>query len=592
VNFFASRLFAAALALGLTAPHVLAAGNVEGLITDIRSGAPAEGVTLRLGNILGFVGFVPVKSIPVVQTGPDGVYRFTDIPNNNYIMRIEPAPPLLWKLWSDESCSFDGSCSVAGGDFDVIVRDGETFIANASIGTTGQIAGRVTRDADDGAVVGARVRARGVGSGLSSADTLTDANGDYVIDGLPYGNYIISASSDTNLIAEAFDDVPCIPDCNGLRPPGRTLVAVISDGVTEHIDLSLASGAAIAGVVREPQGAELAFDIGLSLRRWDGTRFEHVASAVVTPGVGAFSFAGLPAGTYVLSTDSRGNSRTHAHEAYDDQDCAEDDCSVNELDAGTPINLASGELLGPLQIELEPAASISGCVSDAITGMPIPDVLVIATTPPIIFGIQFTREVTTGPDGCYLFDYMRGSAGRSYRLRTQNGAGYVDEVHSNVSCWGGACNANAGIETLLLHDQDLDGIDFELESGPSISGSLREYAGGPPMSGVPIRILTAGGAPLGPNDPRTLQTQVDGSFRSYALLDGGYRLTADIISGPYRGSYVLGVPGRPGQTPPPSVSGSLITISDGTSVTDLEFVLTERDVFGDGFEQASTISDR
>jgi hypothetical protein len=570
---------------------VHADGVIQGTITDARTGAPAAGVVLRLGfpSVIGI--WTPIDSIPTEVTASDGSYRFASVPNRTYKMRIEPEPPLLTKFWPNEPCISQSSCNGTSASGLLSISDGVTRIADASVGTPGTLSGKVLRDDNQQPIVGALITARwDDGTGFYVDNSLTDANGDYVIAGLPPGPYRVAVDGPDEFVDEVFDNVPCIPSCSH-DLGDRTQVMVASDGDRSGVDFGLGAGGVIAGLITEPGGLPPAIGLIVRLRRLTSNGYSDIDSTEVSTGGGSFALSGLPAGTYKLGTHVNGDQSrgagTHAHEVFDDLDCASDNCTTDEIDAGTPIVLSAGQVIDSIRIEIDPAASLAGCVDDAITGEPLPDVVVVAYRSPFQPGPlpspRTIRHARTGSDGCYEITHLHGLPGDPYRLRTLNRAGYVDELFLDSACYGGLCDFNHGHTIEVLHDQDIAGLDFSLNHGASISGVVREFAGGPVIENYRLIIQTISGRIRSDDEPYMI-FDGDGSFQTYALADDTYYLTVEVLQGPYRGFYTVGVPSRVGSTPPHFTEGTPFVISGGNSIAALDIALTAPQFFGNGFE--------
>lgn len=585
---FPSRFGPASLSLlicsWLLSAHALAqTGTVSGRIVEGTSGQPVTGASVQIGTIV-FGGFAPEQA---ALTDGDGRYSFEVSANSTKALFVQAQPPLLPSYWPGIPCGANPPCSFPGLG-NISVQAGQTFVADLTLNPPGALSGSVIRDDNATPIANALIMARWRATpdlpGSVSFQTRTDALGDYVIDGLPPGQYRVWADGEDAYISELYDDIPCEFSCQVIVE-GELPVAVTAEGERVGVDFRLAEGGVITGQVSDNSAPGEPVIAGVRLRR-------STADGWVTEGgvqlsaESEFTFAGLRPGTYVLGSYSGcgsggNNCRAYANEVYNDRDCLADECTEAELIAGDPIVLVAGGM-ETIQMGLDPAASISGCVTDALSHEPLPGIDMIAYFRPNlpITGIRTIGSAVTGADGCYKIDYLPTNPDVS--LRSFNSAGYVDQVYDGLPCLGGNCQPLAGNRLNISHDQDLFGYDMALEAGASISGTILQFPDGPPLEEVAITIYDANGNEIRNFDSERLRSRENGHFQTFGLADGVYYLLArfgDVFR-------VYGVPKQPGAPGPGAtpLEGTPVTIANGQSVVDLNFVLFSDDILIDGFE--------
>lgn len=564
----------------------LAQGTVQGIVTDSRNGQPVSGALLRLGySALG--SWSPTSGISAAVSGADGRYAFSMVPVGSYLMKIEPAPPLLPEFWPDIPCYPGPQCSV-GLYAGVVVANGATFVADVSLGTAGRISGEVRALAGSMPVPLAEVTAyRPSGSGYVLVQGTTGIDGRYQFDGVPPGPYRVYVDGGPNYIREIYDDIPCSFNCQG-GDPAETIVTAVSDQDVSGIDFALAAAGRITGTVRNTGGTGLAHPIGIALYRLSGGQLAIVNSQIVqgNDAGGAFAFDALNPGAYVLRTYYAGGAFVYAGEVYQDRDCAADDCTPDEVAQGTPIALAPAQVVTGLDLQVDPAASISGCVQGPLNqALSAVDVVAYAWRP-LGFGFGYVNvgATRTGIDGCYRLDYLATNPG-DLRLRTHNSAGFADEVYGGGPCLGGTCALGIGATIAVPHDADLSGYSFTLGTGPAIDGILIGTPGGRGIPNVELEFYSGTGVRLRAEDGALLRTRPDGRFTTYAFADGTYFLAWSIVEGAYAGRYVLGLARTPfGEPWPDPTLGTPLTISGAQGIAGLEIVAEPNFVHTDGFE--------
>lgn len=558
-----------ALLLTYTFPFASAAfalGTVSGQFTDARSGAPVPGVQVELGRVI-FGGFDPTGQ----QTVSDatGHYQMAIPTSSAYVLRVTPATPLLSGYWPNILCRAGTQCAFPGVG-NVAVAEGGNFAADMSLTTPGSLAGRLTREFGGAPISGVTVRLDRAGQmGFATVQVQTDPQGNYEANGLPPGAYRVYVENDPSYRSEIYDNVPCTSACS-TGTPGETLVSVTADQVQNRIDIALSRAGEIAGYIRNQGASALYASVGLRLERLVDANWVTQDAQIVPAGSSNFAFAALPSGTYRLATYT--NGLVYNNLVYADVDCAADECTAAERAGGTLIELLPGESIVLNPIELQPAASILACVRDAQTAMPVPGAHVIAYSPtplPIAGYVDYNSEIA-GDDGCARIDYL-ASAPNGLRLRTVNGGGYLDQIYGGSTCAGNQCNLASGTLVPLGHDQNLQGINFVLTRGASISGTLLARNGGPGVPNAWIELVGANGLSVRYNDLQQVRTPINGSFRSFALADGTYTLRAWLSNenNQYR-SYTY--PGGP------------LTINQGNSVEGIVLVLEGETQHYSGFE--------
>jgi len=144
-------------------------GNVTGTVTSEAHGQPIEGARVRLL-------FGPGGSYEAF-TGADGSYELTGVVSGSYTVQ------------TTASGCFLSSSSVT-------VQDGQTTVHNVQLAGSGcgpipegSVAGRVTSEVNGVPVAGARVNLFG------GPETTTDANGEYLIEGVEVGTYTVHTSA-------------------------------------------------------------------------------------------------------------------------------------------------------------------------------------------------------------------------------------------------------------------------------------------------------------------------------------------------------------------------------------------------------------
>jgi hypothetical protein len=176
----------------------------------------------------------------------------------------------------------------------------------------------------------------------------------------PTGDYEISLSPGTYLLRFEDTDGIYAPEfyADAERQQDATQV-VVGDGATvENIDAELVEGAHLSGTVRNPSGDALAdVSVYAYTQEYDTVAQESYWSYAgddVTAANGLYDVAGLAAGDYVLEFYD-GQDR-YRHEYYQ---------NARDIDAATPLTVATSELHAVPDVTLDDYSRITGTVTNA-----------------------------------------------------------------------------------------------------------------------------------------------------------------------------------------------------------------------------------
>lgn len=205
--------------------------------------------------------------------------------------------------------------------------------ANAAQAATGAITGMLT-DPDGQPIANAWVTATIADGSAGSVGDSTDATGAYVIDGLPAGDYRVRFEPATpGLVGEWWDD-----EINEMAADFVT----VSDGATSTASAQASRESAISGVVTNELDEPIT---GVDVQAWRydaAVEFWQPEGPPATTVDGAYTLAGLPRGTYLVSFSS-GAGASIVEEYWRD--------APGVFDA-TTIELAPGDAIGGIDPEV------------------------------------------------------------------------------------------------------------------------------------------------------------------------------------------------------------------------------------------------
>lgn len=563
--------------------------NLTGTITDGRSGQPLSGVQVLVGTAsLG--QFTPLPGRSPLITDSAGRYYFSGLDTQTaLVLKALPPAPLTARFWPNLVCLDNAPncfCPTLG---NIALTGGATFTADLALYSNGSLSGRVVRDGDFVALPGTSVTAqfRGSDNAFVHVSVASDANGNFQIGGLPPGDYRVTADAGSDYVAELFDNIPCATTCSS-GSAGETPVVVKSDENRAGVNFRLSGGGAISGRLREVGGAPLKFDMIVRLWRVTGSLISVAGEAEVPHlGSGAFAFAGLSPGSYVVSTASLVSA---ANQQYVNQlngpvACASDDCQPAEILAAPKIVLSGTQAVDAVNFDLAPAGSISGCVTRLQTGTAMPDVTVALWHDGFGFGVVEDGNQITDANGCFRFDYLHSGSGTgsAYHLRTVNRQGYTDQVYNLIDCANAGCAYASAANLNVPFDADLTQRNFQLNAGFNFSGTVVEFFGGRGIDHAGLHLFDGSGQQVRGPDDAFLYSGSDGRFTTYGLTPGTYYLSYDRVVDGVGTRCVYGGACQVGTTGPAPLSGTPLVISNG-STANLVLPLNPLVLFGNDFE--------
>jgi hypothetical protein len=514
----------------------LATGQtLSGRVSTDTEATSLEGVEVRL------LSSVDGSLVRSDATDASGNYAFEGLPSTGqYYLRTlntDGYGDLLYDTPTDDSCnpSCDplqgGLISMAGGavtiDFDLL--------------TTPVIAGTVTLPNTDPAP-GTTVKAyNSLGSVI--ATTLTDALGSYTLANLWSGTFYVRTHNTAGYLDDLYSGSECGVACDVLD---GTAISLTPSGAA-NVNMQLSSAAVISGMVTNG-GTELP-GVTVELYRDTGGFVKSTAS----DGSGAFSLDGLSAGNYHLVTR---NTFGYVDEGAGGGIC-QNTCAPTST---TTVPVAANAAV-PVNFELAYGGEISGNVQG--DGAALVGVTIRAYN---AAGEQIA-STTTDAGGNYL---IRGLVDGDVFLRTANAAPYRNQRYDGLVC-DTFCDVQAGTEVPVTLGGLATGIDFTLEAGYTISGTVTNADTGSGIPGVRVDAFDGAGLLAG-----TAVALTGGAFEIDGLPDGDYRLKT--LNGL---NYVDRVLGGDSCTPEPCEigTGSLNVIS-GADVTGINIALAQGNTTG------------
>ncbi len=403
-------------------PYVVGTASITGTLTDSRTGLPIENAVVILQPL------DTGDRIRDTTTGPDGGWFFDQLPAGQYRYSI-------FDLENRFELGF-------GEDTIVRVAEGETVVVadtlTSVVAGTASLSGKVRDSVTHVGIAGATVSlARELG-GYSVDPVVTDAAGNYRVEGLPAGLYYVQVSADGYRSADTGVELDT-------RAETLNLPIVASAEVGPGVGN-------ISGVVTDPFGDPV-----------EGAFVSAYAPTV--GGLGGYRFA---------STDADGVFE------FDALPLADWELDVQELASGglapgrEVVELTADNPTASLSIQLRPASSISGMLD--LSAIPAGARYALNV---VAFDAITGRVLAQEPfdiDGSYTFDRL---AAGQYMIQLQVSDALADEqtfavapVYWSASTPTGSPNREGASVITLAEGEALTGFDIRITEGASISGRV------------------------------------------------------------------------------------------------------------------------
>jgi hypothetical protein len=364
------------------------------------------------------------------------------------------------------------------------------------------ISGHVTEAGSGAALPGVIVQVYD-GSGNFTSAAATDERGFYAFAPLASGTYFARTFADLAHRDQLYAAQACSPTC---VVTAGTPIAVGTTGTATAIDFALAleTGHPISGHITDAaSGNPLR---GVTVWALDAN------GAFVALGVSATdgSYTVRPAspGAYYLTTS---NDQGYFEQGYNNHSCVSN-CGVaagNNL-----VAVAAGLPTTGIDFALDKGAGLSGTVTNG-SGNPIPYVVVD------VFDAagRYMTSATAAPDGRYSTTGLPAVGPTSYYARTNNRQGYIEKLYNGGSCAGGMCGVTTGAPITLSGTATTANIDFVLEVGGQITGTVTNAAATQNLGvqGVTVQVFDAAGALV-----TQTSTGSDGTFTTTGLPGATY----------------------------------------------------------------------
>jgi hypothetical protein len=474
-------------------------------------------------------------------TANGGFYTVGTLPPGDYYIRAD-SNPTLGQYYQD---TFYGGTRTITGAVATTLSGSSRTGRDISIPLGGIITGTVRDQSTNQPIAGIDMDLFDTLGSRSFANAVTDASGVYTLGALPAGTYTLRADPS---VAQGYARRYYT---NGVSQATATTFVVNNGATTSNINFALPRSGSISGFIRRQGTLQPLAGIDLDCYLTTG---ERVDLTTVSAADGSYTIGPLAPGSYKLRADpTQTQGSVLQYYSLKPDEATSDNILVSAENVTSGINF-----------ELGAAGWIQGTVRRQGDNAVLPDIdldLYDAAT-----DLRVSLNAVTDAAGAYLLGPVPVG---QYKLRCDPTVvqGYAVEYYNSkprrVEADAIAVTEGAGAT----------GINFLLDQGGSISGSVKRVGFLTPLQAVDVDVFSAS---TQVRYDQSAKSAADGSFTVGPLPVGSYLLRADVPQFlPYLDQYYNGKTSLQNADP--------IVLNAGASVTGIQFLLESDGSVGEGW---------
>jgi hypothetical protein len=511
-------------------------GSIAGVVTAGDTGLPLAGVQMRAAQPNG-------QHVAWSSTNASGSYVLSGLPTGDYYVVTDGAPGFyVDQLYDGVPCP-RSSCGPYSGKGAVVsvAADQTTPGIDLTLSRGGTISGTVTVEGTGSPLAGVQLGFFD-SSGTHVTWTQTNVSGAYTSPRLPPGTYYARTDLLAGYVQELYSEMPCL----GCSITSGTPITVTLGADTANVSFTLTSGAgAFSGTITDAITHQPVANAWVDAVTPSNT---YIGSAHADA-TGAYSFVGLPAGTYYARTN---NSAGYVNEGWREISCP----PCWSMETLTPITVAASTTTTGIDFTLQKGGTIAGRLTEAGNGTPLSlTVWIVDETGTIV------SWMSSDGNG----DYSASLAPGPYRVVAGwNAPEHIAEVYDNIQFtnwpWG-----LTGTPVIVAADLT-SRVDFQLERAGRIEGTVTDADTDAPIPGQNVCIWHGWAFTCGTSG-------TDGRYAITGLPPGAYPVYANGGSAGYGLLYYDGASGQPSYgnlVPPGAVK---VTVTAGTATGSIDFAL-------------------
>jgi hypothetical protein len=506
-------------------------GVITGKVTD-----STTGLALTSGDIC----------VDAISTSPDqddveacglaseGTYTILGLPSGTYTVEFKDTRNQYLTQY------YPGVTDQSQAQTISVVQAQTTSHIDAAMQLGGSLSGTLTDAASGDPVNGPTVDLCAMaldssGDQVSSTCNVT-STGAYTITGLPTGSYFVEYRDEGRTYADQYFK-------NTIDIGTSMAVPVTLGQDTTGIDDALIRAGSISGFVTQAANGQPVNDADGQICVDASNDNDDESTCAIGPD-GSYTISGLSAGAYTV-------------EFIDDNHVYRTQYWQNTTDSASaaPVTASPGTATTGINAALVVGATISGHITDASSGQPLGPTNGVCVDVNDLNGNYAASTCDVNADGTYS---VGGLQDGQYTVQASADGGYLDQYYNNVI---DPLQATAVATTTA---SPAVGIDFAMNPGATISGTVTAAPGGGALAGQCVEVYAQGGSTSNWLDRNCTDSQ--GHYQLSGLAPGGYLVKFDGGKG-YLSQYYDSM----------STAADATTVqvsSYGQSVTDISAALT------------------
>jgi len=429
--------------------------EIAGVVVAAADGEPLENVQACL-----WVAATGAQG-RCASTDSDGNYLLFGLPAGNY--KVGFGVESFGSPYTPQY--YDDKPTLATADAVALTAGSRTEGIDAEMHEAGKVSGTVTNAAGGAGIEGLQVCAQPVQSGPSRCAS-TEAGGDYTIEGVRPGKYVVEFRGPPNYLQQYY------PGKADFAEAARITVA--AEATTSGIDASLQAAGLIKGKVTAAASGNAVSEVEVCAALSTATSFNY-GGCTHSAADGTYTIGGLAGGKYDVRF-APGYGEVGPGENGKQNFLTQFYKGASSRGAASPIAVTLGQATSGINAAMQAGGKVSGHVTAADTGKGLAAYVCILPT------------VRGGDEGCTFADSngdytLRGLRSGSYKVRFGSGPsslGYVRQYYA-----GKATRKEANLVSVSA-GSTTSGIDATLQRGGTLSGTVTDADTDEPLAGISV----------------------------------------------------------------------------------------------------------
>jgi len=323
------------------------------------------------------------------------------------------------------------------------------------------------------------------------ANTSTNNLGNYNFDNLADGDYVVfTGTNNDGYLHYVWQNITAggprlCQQCNA-SVTADSYINLASGNAITGIDFSIELGGVISGFIQDATTLAGVDTLTVRAVNINDTSYNlQYQFSLLNATTGQYKVSGIPNGSYKLYLQGRFDANNqYIPQLHGDSQC--NVCSSLAFDGqGTDFVIDTLNTISSIDFNVNKGASVSGKIVDSISGASLQqygylvlfDELNQLITQQLIYGTNFDANAT----GDY---FLGGLLPGSYYIQGGDLGFdfYQREVYANKPCYWSGCDRSTGDVVVLGDRESAQNIDFLLEKGGKIAGTITDELSANPIT--------------------------------------------------------------------------------------------------------------